>query len=342
MINYQAVLLDPAGKPLRNDTATVSFRIYDDSTATDVELWTETVVAETDKSGSFSVLLGSDNPVPDTLFAEPDRWLALAVRSDPEMTPRTRLVSVPYAYHSLRSDTAAFALSSGDGWTDDGSIVRLTTTADSVGIGTKQPQHSLHVLSTASQQVKIEGDGQAARFVLDGDGGTGADVIYQVNGNSEWSTSWSVSDAGFVFAEDDDNLKARMIIKDGGKVGIGTTNPGEKLSVAGLVESTSGGFKFPDGSIQTTATSVGGITVMTGTVAHNTLIAPPPGYSVAQCKCIVSPHTFGPSGSSQEAFRHWCYVTQEAGGWRVYAMSQNAHYGGFDPDIANYMIIGVK
>jgi trimeric autotransporter adhesin len=38
-----------------------------------------------------------------------------------------------------------------------------------------------------------------------------------------------------------------------GNVGIGTISPGQKLSVAGTVESTSGGFKFPDGTTQTTA-----------------------------------------------------------------------------------------
>ncbi len=36
-----------------------------------------------------------------------------------------------------------------------------------------------------------------------------------------------------------------------GKVGIGTASPAEKLSVDGIVQSTSGGFKFPDGSVQT-------------------------------------------------------------------------------------------
>ena len=39
----------------------------------------------------------------------------------------------------------------------------------------------------------------------------------------------------------------------GGNVGIGTSNPGQKLSVVGIIESTSGGFKFPDNSIQTIA-----------------------------------------------------------------------------------------
>ena len=40
-----------------------------------------------------------------------------------------------------------------------------------------------------------------------------------------------------------------------GNVGIGTTSPAQKLSVAGVVESTTGGFKFPDGSVQTTSIS---------------------------------------------------------------------------------------
>lgn len=38
-----------------------------------------------------------------------------------------------------------------------------------------------------------------------------------------------------------------------GKVGIGTDSPASRLTVAGLIETTSGGVKFPDGTIQTTA-----------------------------------------------------------------------------------------
>ncbi len=38
-----------------------------------------------------------------------------------------------------------------------------------------------------------------------------------------------------------------------GLVGIGTDTPTSKLTVAGAVESTAGGFKFPDGTLQTTA-----------------------------------------------------------------------------------------
>ena len=42
-----------------------------------------------------------------------------------------------------------------------------------------------------------------------------------------------------------------------GNIGIGMINPGQKLSVVGVIESTSGGFKFPDSTTQTTAATGG-------------------------------------------------------------------------------------
>jgi hypothetical protein len=42
-----------------------------------------------------------------------------------------------------------------------------------------------------------------------------------------------------------------------GKVGIGTTTPTSLLTVAGMIETTLGGVKFPDGTVQTTAATAG-------------------------------------------------------------------------------------
>jgi hypothetical protein len=56
---------------------------------------------------------------------------------------------------------------------------------------------------------------------------------------------------------EDNAASVAMTIGSSGNIGVGTTVPGQKLSVAGTVESTSGGFKFPDGTTQTTAASAG-------------------------------------------------------------------------------------
>lgn len=63
-------------------------------------------------------------------------------------------------------------------------------------------------------------------------------------------------------------LGTNQFYKDAsGNVGIGTASPGYKVEVAGVVYSSTGGFRFPDGTTQTTAAVSGAppLTVVTTT-----------------------------------------------------------------------------
>lgn len=146
MINYQGRLTDASGMAL-DTTVSITFAIYDDSTGGTVK-WSEVHSAVTVTKGLFNVLLGGVSPVPDTVFNGPDRYLGITIDSNPEINPRTQLITVPYAYRAYHADTAAVSLSgpSGQGgWTDDGTDVRLTTGTDNVGIGTSTPSEKLDV-----------------------------------------------------------------------------------------------------------------------------------------------------------------------------------------------------
>ena len=75
--------------------------------------------------------------------------------------------------------------------------------------------------------------------------GTGADP-FKLSLNSAYSNNWTASQSfsgGAAFP-------GTGIWDTQGRVGIGTASPGQMLSVAGIIESTTGGYKFPDGTIQ--------------------------------------------------------------------------------------------
>ena len=77
-----------------------------------------------------------------------------------------------------------------------------------------------------------------------------------------------------------------------GLVGIGTDAPTSKLTVQGMIETTLGGYKFPDGTVQTTA-AVGGLQ----SVFHNTSLTGN-GTQGAPLGVAVPLSLFGPTPSS--------------------------------------------
>jgi hypothetical protein len=114
LINYQGKLTDGSGNPI-NTPQVMTFKLYAESTGGSA-IWTEAQYSVPVNNGLFNVLLGSSmaiTGVPDG----PNCFLEVTV-GGVTIAPRTRLVSVPYAY---KADTANYALAGpggGSGVTD--------------------------------------------------------------------------------------------------------------------------------------------------------------------------------------------------------------------------------
>ena len=112
----------------------------------------------------------------------------------------------------------------------------LYNNGTNIGIGLINPSHKL----------TIAGTDQTLRLIGPGSYGSTAQLNF--------------GDGDYVYLSEDvdDNLlihaNGRIAFTDG-NVGIGTTDPGQKLTVAGTIQSTSGGVMFPDGTTQTSASS---------------------------------------------------------------------------------------
>lgn len=185
MINYQGRLTDSEGGPVKDSNYAVTFRIYNQAEGGEI-IWDEEDTVST-QNGLFSLILGQNNPMHDSVFNESTRYLGIQLEGQGEIYPRTALISVPYAFHASRSDTADYAISGIEsGWIDDGSVVRLKDGIDSVGIGTAEPLARLHVydstdnfaipqplltLHAHSTGSYIEGFGPQITFRADDNGG---------------------------------------------------------------------------------------------------------------------------------------------------------------------------
>ena len=214
MINYQGKLTNAQGAPL-NTTVQMVFSIYAD-TITPTPLWSETHSAVVVEKGVFNVLLGSVDSIPYSVFDGSIRYLGVKVGDDPEITPRKQMVSVPYAFRA----------GSGGGGTDNDWTISgnnmYSAVSGNVGIGTTSPGHKLEVASL--------NDDAGIRI----NAGAGKEPIIDFDRSSVGKWRFTVADYGATdnfFLWDRDDNTARLTVKQDGNVGIGTTNPTQKLQV---------------------------------------------------------------------------------------------------------------
>ncbi len=118
-ITYQGRLTDAGGMVVTDGPKSVRIIIWRDPVSVNPldQVWNSGVISVTTSNGLFSVRLG-ESPQPainPNDFLDSSRWIGVTVAADPEMTPRTRLGVVPYAF------------------TAGSSAIALTTYNDAVG-----------------------------------------------------------------------------------------------------------------------------------------------------------------------------------------------------------------
>ncbi|MGA8489370.1 MAG: hypothetical protein WB711_03045 [Terriglobales bacterium] len=105
VVKFGGVLTDVSGKPMTG-TVGVTFALYKESQG-GAALWVETQNVTLDKTGRYTVMLGSTSSegLPADLFASGEaRWLGVQMQGEAEQ-PRTVLMSVPYALKAADAET---------------------------------------------------------------------------------------------------------------------------------------------------------------------------------------------------------------------------------------------
>ncbi len=126
IINYQGRLTNPTdGKPVKSGVYNIEFRVWDDPKATSAAnlIWGRSFVVHVVTNGLFNLLISDDgtevtSPSPQTndlrqAFQGEYRYLGLTIThgpdgdiTSPEISPRQRMVSSPFAFHAANATHA--------------------------------------------------------------------------------------------------------------------------------------------------------------------------------------------------------------------------------------------
>lgn len=154
-------------------------------------------------------------------------------------------------------------------WTSNGTSfaerMRITN-GGNVGIGNTNPTATLDVVgtpATSSNLVKFSGaDSNGNLFNEIATTGLGGAILKMSGGGGTGfylqSTGVNSGPGNNRFTIGSVNNWGLLTLKSDGNTGIGTSDPAYRLDVAGQIHSGTGGFVFPDGTVQTTAATGSG------------------------------------------------------------------------------------
>ena len=156
-INFQAVLTYPNGAPLANQTVDLSFEIFDGSAGGTSKWGPESHTSvQTDANGLVQVVLGSTVTLDAPVFSEAQSHLEIAINGNSPVSPRTKLVSVPYAHQAARVESLDSAIG--------GTITSAVTVESSLTVENRITVGSF----------KMEDGAAAGRIMVSGSDGVGS------------------------------------------------------------------------------------------------------------------------------------------------------------------------
>ena len=263
-INFQGVLTDGGGTVVSDGTYAVTFRLYDVPSGGS-HLWEETHGTVTVTKGIFNVMLGS--VVNFDLDFDTQYFLGISVEGEAELIPRVYLTSNAYCL-GARGVYGDSNVIPSDGF---------------VGIGTLLPNDPLTVQSDDAVGIRFNGYATAwAGIYVNAMQSTGKPQFGYMRGTLKANTYVDTNDYWRLYMNGSD----RLTVTPDGYVGIGPTEPLEKLDVAGgikigvtsntnagTIRFSAGDFEGYDGSIWKSLTGTGGSSLPTGstgqTLRHN-------------------------------------------------------------------------
>ena len=106
LINYQGKLTDSLNQTVSDSAYSMTFSLYDVNMG-GTALWSEGPVTVPVENGLFTYILGVHNPLPDSLIIDnAELYLGVKVDPNPEMFPRSPLISVPYSIEAVKAGFA--------------------------------------------------------------------------------------------------------------------------------------------------------------------------------------------------------------------------------------------
>ena len=203
IISYQGILKNTDGSLVSDGTYSITFKIYESETGS-TEIWSE-IQSVSISDGLVNVNLGDVTAL--NISFDTQYWLGITIAGGTELSPRTKLTSVPYSLNAKNiSDSTVTTAKIAD---------EAVTTAKISTAGASSGQALIYDGSLVTW-----GSPTGATFTLP----------YSDNISSS-SAAFSISNTG-----------AGNAAYFGGKV-----------TATDVIESTSGGFKFPDGTTQTSS-----------------------------------------------------------------------------------------